>query len=126
MTPLVRMVEQRHRTDCGVSALAMLLGVSYEDALIALGGEKPTILERGVWLPEMQRAAARMGVTLKRRDTWSHEDDGIVRVANRYRAHVLLLRRGFFWDTDLTVWEPETYQKATRFKVKAILVREDS
>jgi hypothetical protein len=117
--PLVRMVAQRHPADCGVSALAMLLGVSYEDALIALGGEVPTILRRGVWYPELRKAAKHFGATLVRKPKWDAEsDEGIVRVTHRRKgwAHVVLLRGGLFWDTDLSVWEPDDYLKAKAAK----------
>jgi hypothetical protein len=126
VTPLVRMVVQRHPADCGVAALAMFLGVSYEDALLAIGSDKPTVLKRGVWVTNLTRAAAVLGATLKRKDTWDAEaDDGIMWVTSRNWAHVVLLRNGLVWDTDLCCWEPEDYLKAKRAKVRAILVRED-
>ena len=125
--PLVSMVPQRHQADCGVAILAMFLGVTYEDALLALGGEVPRVLRRGVWLPEVQRAAAKLGVPLKlKRRVDPLEDDGIVRVQFTRNAHVVLLRNGLIWDTTLDVWEPEDYQRAKRVRFGSILVREDA
>jgi hypothetical protein len=124
--PVVQMVEQRHDTDCGVAVLAMMLTVSYEEALMAIGPEKPTVLIKGVWMPELTRAAQALGTTLRHRDSWDYaNDDGIVRVSNKTWAHVVLLRGGLFWNTDRTVWRPDDYLKAKRVKARSILVRED-
>lgn len=126
MTPRLRMVAQRHDADCGVAALAMLLGVSYEDALIALGGEVPKILKRGVWFTEMQRAAQTLGATLKLKRRWhADEDDGIAQVKfPKGNHHVVVVRDGLIFDTDLTVWEPDDYFKATKTVPGALLIRE--
>jgi hypothetical protein len=123
--PLVSLVPQRHMADCGVAVLAMFLAITYEDALLALGGEVPSILRRGVWMPELQRAASRLGVTLRlRRRFDASEDDGIVRVQFKNCAHVVLLRNGLIFDTTFEVWEPEDYRKAKRVRFGSILVRD--
>jgi hypothetical protein len=113
--------------DCGVAVLAMFLGVTYEDALLALGGDVPRVLRRGVWMPEVQRAAGKLGVPLRmKRRADVAEDDGIVRVQFKRNAHVVLLRNGLIWDTTLEVWEPDDYQRAKRVRLGSILVREDA
>jgi hypothetical protein len=125
--PLVSLVPQRHMADCGVAVLAMFLGVTYEDALLALGGDVPRVLRRGVWMPEVQRAAGKLGVPLRmKRRADVAEDDGIVRVQFKRNAHVVLLRNGLIWDTTLEVWEPDDYQRAKRVRLGSILVREDA
>jgi hypothetical protein len=125
--PLVSLVPQRHPADCGVAVLAMFLGVTYEDALLALGGVVPRVLRRGVWMPEVQRAAGKLGVPLRmKRRADVAEDDGIVRVQFKNNAHVVLLRNGLIWDTTLEVWEPDDYQRAKRVRLGSILVREDA
>lgn len=128
MTPLVRLVAQRHASDCGVSALAMLLGVSYEEALLALGGEVPRILRRGVWATEIQRAAAKLGATLRVRRTWDAEaDEGILWVSFRKGGqHVVLLRESLVFDTDLSVWAVDDYLRAKKAIAKSLIVREDA
>jgi hypothetical protein len=123
--PLVSMVPQRHQADCGVAALAMFLCITYEDALLALGGVVPTVLRRGVFLPEVQKASARLGVPLKlKRTVDTAEDEGIVRVQFKNNAHVVLLRNGLVWDTTFEVWEPDEYLKSKRVRFGSILVRE--
>jgi hypothetical protein len=123
--PLVSLVPQRHQADCGVAVLAMFLAISYEDALLALGGEVPSILRRGVWMPELQRAAHRLGVPLRlRRRFDATEDEGIVRVQFKDCAHVVLLRSGLIFDTTFDVWDPDDYRKAKRVRFGSILVRD--
>jgi hypothetical protein len=123
--PLVSMIPQRHQADCSVAVLAMFLGITYEDALLALGGEVPKILRCGVYMPQLQRAAGKMGVTLKLKRRWdASEDDGILRIQFKKRAHVVLLRNGLIFDTAFDVWEPDDYAKASRGRYGAILVRE--
>ena len=126
--PLVAMVAQRHRADCGAAVLAMLLHVSYEEALLALGESVPTMLRDGVWCTELTKAAARFGVTLKRKAVWDVEaDEGIVRVSfKRGEGHVVLLRAGLIFDTDFTVWECDDWLKAKRAKAGALLARVDA
>lgn len=129
MTPLVQMVAQRHPADCGAACLAMLLGISYEDALIHLCGEVPRILTRGVWFTELQRAAARMGVTLKIRHRWDlevHEGIAQIKFKDNGSAHVVVVREGLFFDTDYSVWDPQDYFKAKKALKGSLLVREDA
>jgi len=125
--PLVSMIPQRHIGDCGVAALAMLLGVTYEDALLSLGSEVPTVLRRGVWFTELQRAAARLGVTLKQKRRYDLElDEGILQIIYKPKVeHVVVLREGLLFDTDFSVWRPEDFLRRKRAKAGALLVRED-
>jgi hypothetical protein len=126
--PLVSMIPQRHIADCGCATLAMLLGISYEDALLALGGEAPKILRGGVWLTQLQRAAAKLGSPLKIKRRWDAEfDEGIVQI--RFKSgtgyHVVLLRAGLFFDTQFEVWHPDDYLRQRRAVTGPLLVRED-
>ena len=125
--PLISMIPQRHVGDCGVAALGMLLGVSYEDALLALGGEVPTILRRGVWLVELQRAAARLGHPLKLKRRYDVElSEGILQIIFKPDdQHVVVLREGLIFDSDFCVWRPEDYQQAKKARFGSLLVRED-
>lgn len=124
--PLVSMIPQRHEADCGVPILAMFLGISYEDALLAIGQDAPKVLRSGLWTKEMQRASAKLGVPLKIKRTWDVEDaDGIaqIRLAGKFN-HYLLVRAGLLFNTDFNVWEPDDYLKARRATFGVLLVRE--
>jgi ABC-type bacteriocin/lantibiotic exporter with double-glycine peptidase domain len=125
--PIVSMTPQRHRADCGCACLAMLLGISYEDALLALGGEAPKILRDGIWLTELQRGALRLGVPLKVKRRWDVEaDEGIAQIRTRADAHhVVVLRAGLFFDTDFSIWYPDDYLRAKKAKTGPLLVRGD-
>lgn len=122
--PLVVMVPQRHQTDCGAAALAMFLSVSYEEVLLALG-DGP--LKGGVWFSQLIRAAQTFGVTLRRKPKWDPEtEEGLAQIRLRHGPHhVLLLRAGLFFETDLTVWEPDELLRARRGRLGSLLVRED-
>jgi hypothetical protein len=125
--PLVSMLPQRHATDCTTAVLAMYLGISYEEALLAITKEAPHILKRGAWFTEIQRAARRIGVRLALKRRWNADfDEGIVHVKFRSGSnHVVLLRAGLFFETDFDVWVPADYLKAKKAKTGSLLVRED-
>ena len=57
--PIIKVIPQRHYADCGVACLAMLTGVSYENALVAVAQTQPDVCIKGVWLKDL-RAAARL------------------------------------------------------------------
>lgn len=127
MKPLVSLVAQRHPGDCGVACLAMFLSVSYEDALIALGGEAPKVLRSGVLWSELKRAAAHFGVPMRLKRKWTLEDDGILQVRFKKGYHVVVLRRGLVFDTDNRVWDFATYSAAPpKAPFGPLLVREDA
>jgi ABC-type bacteriocin/lantibiotic exporter with double-glycine peptidase domain len=125
--PLVEMIPQRHEADCGVTVLAMFLGISYEDALLAVGQDAPQVLRAGLWLKELQRASAKLGVPLKVKRRWDAEDaDGIaqIRLPGRFN-HFVLARGGLVFNTNFSVWEWDDYLKARRATPGVLLVRED-
>jgi hypothetical protein len=125
--PLVRMVAQRHEADCAVACLGMFLGVSYEDALIALGGEVPSILRKGALWSEMRRAAAKLGVPLVLKRKWGLADEGILCVKYKKGHHVVVLRQGLIFDTDYRVWAlGDFYAAPPKAPFGSLLVREDS
>lgn len=126
--PILRVVTQRHSHDCGVAVLAMLFGVTYEDALIALSWEIPTVLTSGVYTKHLKQAAKNLGSTLKvRRRFEMDEGTGILCVSSQKwkTDHLVLLKDGLLFDTDGTVWDVDVYMKAHHAKTGALLVRED-
>lgn len=125
--PILRVIPQRHSSDCGVSVLAMLLGVTYEEALLAVGFEQPSVLTSGVYAKHLTQAAKTLGVTLRVRRRFDLEDDtGILGVnsAKWTSAHVVILREGLIVDTDGTLWAPDVYQRVHGAKFGPLLVRE--
>lgn len=111
MPALVRLVTQRHEADCTVAALAMLLSVSYEEALLVMND--PRVLAEGAYLTQIVAAADAFGVRLRKLTRWTADThDGIARVnyrKDRDQPHVVVVRRGLLFDTDGTVWVPSEY-----------------
>ena len=122
--PILRVVQQRHPADCCVAALSMLLGVSYEDALLAVGEVNPAVLTRGLYLRELEQGAKRLGVTLKRKRRYDLDaDEGILNVVGKSMDHVVVLKHGLFFDTDASVWEPDVFLLNKKVKARTLLVR---
>lgn len=121
------MVAQRHAADCTVACLAMFLKVSYEDALIALGGEAPSVLRAGAMWSQMRRAAESLGVRLVLKRRWNLQDEGILRVKYKKDEHVVVLRKGLIFDTDYRVWTfSDFYAAPPKAPFGALLVREEA
>ncbi len=121
-TPFLKVVMQRHSTDCSAACLAMLLGVSYEKALLALRQDR--ILTHGVMVRHVLQAAKRLGKPLKFRRKFDLENDtGILGVRSDKwpTEHLVVLKDGFIVDTDATVWEADVYISAYSAKAISLL-----
>ena len=125
--PILRVVTQRHSMDCGVACLAMLLGVSYENALVAIAQDAPNVCAVGIWTTELRRAAKRLGFTLKAKRRIDLETDtGILNLSSaKWQSdHVVILREGLIVETDGTLWEPEIFLRHHQAKTGMLLVAE--
>jgi ABC-type bacteriocin/lantibiotic exporter with double-glycine peptidase domain len=125
--PILRVVVQRHTMDCGVACLAMICGVSYENALVAIAQDQPNVCSVGIWFTELRRAAKRLGFKLKaKRRVDLAEDTGILNLSSsKWRSdHVVVLREGLIVETDGTLWEPDVFLRHHEAKVGTILVAE--
>ena len=123
MPPIARLVQQRHDADCTVAALAMLLSISYEEALLVMN--EPRVLADGAWLTQIIVAAGFLGTTLRRRTKWdATRHEGIARVNHRkksMRPHVVVIRRGVLFDTDYSIWTPDAYLEEHRASFGTLL-----
>ncbi len=132
--PFVELVIQRGKGDCGIAALAMLLGRPYEDvfaAAITRTCQKPH--HSGMLTRQIQAAAARLGIVLILRRSWDLESSaGLLTVEqtepkpDEFTQHLVLLKFGLIFDTDGTVWEPETFFEQQKFRPVSLLVEEDA
>ena len=129
--PFVTLVIQRQHGDCGLAALAMLLGLSYEDVLAAaVTRRRPKPHVGGMYTREVTFLARRLGTPLAFTRTWDLETDcGLLTVektkitaADTFTQHLVLLKFGLVFDTDGTVWEPETYFAQHDFRPVSLLV----
>lgn len=121
-TPFLQVVMQRHQTDCSCACLAMLLGVSYEEALLAL--RTPHVVTRGVMVRQVLAAARRLGQPLRFCRTFDLDTDtGIlgVRSAKWPQEHLVILREGSIVDTDATLWEADVFLSAYDAKAISLL-----
>lgn len=131
--PFVNLQIQRGRGDCGIAALAMLLGRSYEDVFAAAVTRKyRNPHESGMYSAQIVKAAKRLGTTLTLRRTWDLESscglltvDKINKQPDDYPQHLVLLKFGLIFDTDGTVWEPELYFEQNGFRPVSIFVEEE-
>jgi len=127
--PIIRVIPQRYGGDCGVACLAMLLGVSYENALVAAAQVAPNVCITGIWIKHMQTAALLLGYKLRRHRRFDIETDTGILVTNtkrpkQYPVHVVVLREGLVIETDGCLWEAELYMKQHQATAGPLLVAE--
>lgn len=125
--PILRMVLQRHPRDCGVAVLAMLCGVSYEEALVAVSAEAPMVLTHGLTTQQLVGAARRLGYRLRRTKRYDVETDtGALCVQNpRWPTdHLVVLAEDRIIETDGLLWEPDTFFKHYHAKPGVLFVAE--
>lgn len=121
-TPFLCVVPQRHKTDCSVACLAMLLGVSYEEALLAM--RVPQVLTRGVQMSHVRCAATRLGHHLRFQRQYDLDTDtGIlgVRSPKWPNEHLVVLKDGLIFDTDASVWDWDVYLKIYKATALSLL-----
>jgi hypothetical protein len=103
---MVRLVPQSgFHPDCAVSAVAMLCGVMYQDALASFADPRDVMLN-GVSWPMVQAAAKRLGfrtrLRLRRYDLT--EDTGILNVIRPKDEHLTFLWEGRIVDGNGELW----------------------
>ena len=122
MLPYVELVLQQSPADCGIAALAMLLGRKYADVFAAaITKSDPDPHNLGMSIAAIKATAKRLGTTLRLSTHWDLETScGILKMKylkkrKGARYHVLLLKFGLLFDTDGTVWEPDVYFSTFHF-----------
>lgn len=103
---VLRFVEGREQADCAIAALAMFLGMTYEDVLRAvtkLG--VPQAGKVGLTTHEIRRVAAACGTPLRLRRKIEEDDYGILLL----RDHAMVLRAGLVFDPVGAVWDFDDY-----------------
>lgn len=110
--------------DCAIAALAMYTGRAYAEVAAQAVGVAPRAFVRGMWCTEIQRAAKRLGVTLKQARQFNlDEDTGILCVDMvDGNAHAVVLFRGVIVNSlDGQVWDPEAYCIETQATPRVLL-----
>jgi hypothetical protein len=121
MKPVFHIVLQKTDWDCGIAALASLIGQQYAEVLRVAASKYP--VERGLFSQEIINVAEAFDVELKRRMRKIDLEDhtGILGVKFPHHVnttHAVLLANGMVFDPDEdgTIWDAETYiavKKAT-------------
>lgn len=127
-TPVVRIVQQQSTGDCVIATLAMYFGLKYEDvlAVAVLQLQNKRVHKVGMYDCEILAIAEQLKQPLAKRRKFDIDTACGIMVLNRKkvpRAHVVFLKNGLVFDTDGTVWEPDTYFTHTHFKPTAIFAR---
>jgi ABC-type bacteriocin/lantibiotic exporter with double-glycine peptidase domain len=124
---------QRHDWDCGVAALAMLLGLPYGDVAAAAralyGTTMPT--RRGLGIYHLEEMAAALGRTLRRvykRPGYLTGATGILGMNGGsmcWAGHWVVLKAGVIVDPDGgDVWSVDDYLAETKSRPATLLVEE--
>lgn len=134
LAPYFHMVTQRGRGDCTVCCLAMLLGITYEDALEAMS-HVATHPHHGMYVSDIQRAAAVLNRPLKIRRKFNPETaSGILSIARTRRLsrvwardHAVILREGIIADPadGMIYLDYETFITDTGAKVGSLLMEDE-
>lgn len=127
--PFVTLALQHTKGDCCIAALSMLTGIPYEDVLVKAVTKKYPRPHKGMYSSrQICDTARRLGTSLVLRRTWDLETscglltvERIEKKPEFFDQHVVLLKFGLVFDTDGTVWEPETYFLKEGFKPVSLL-----
>ena len=114
---------QRHTMDCAVACLAMLAGVSYEEALLAARCDP---IRSGMETKQILATAKRLGMPLRFRRRFDLEaDTGLlgVRSGKWPSDHLVVLKDGLVVDTDATIWDADVFLAAYAAKALSLLMR---
>lgn len=122
-----KLVPGRERNDCAVCALAMYLGVSYEDVLREVAvRDRPWQGRQGLRLHEIERVARALGTPLRRLRKYDLTTAyGLLSLPK----HLVLVRSGLVIDAEpggASLWELDDYLHTYNIRPGVLLVaRED-
>lgn len=125
--PYLQVCLQRHPMDCAVATMAMLLGRSYEEVLVAFSHN---VIAQGASIRQIQLVGRKLGHALRwRRGPLDLETDtGILVVSGaKWKAdHLVILKEGLIIDTDATIWEPDVFMGVYEARPLSILTTEEN
>jgi hypothetical protein len=123
--PLLRLTPQREDNDCACAAMATYFGLSYEDVLRAVTLIDGRRGKGGLYLPQIQAIARGFGKTLRAHRKFNiEEDEGLLRVLVAGDAHIVVLKRGLIFDSNLAVWEADLYLVSRKATATTLLTLE--
>lgn len=125
--PIIKAIYQRYDADCGVACLAMVCGVTYENALVAVAQHNPDVCMLGCWQEHLVAAAQILGFTLKPKRRFDLETDtGILNVTipTMKSDHLVVLWEGRIIDTDAGLYMQDVYFSVNKSKATTLFVAE--
>jgi ABC-type bacteriocin/lantibiotic exporter with double-glycine peptidase domain len=125
--PIIKAIYQRYGMDCGVACLAMICGVTYETALVAVARKQPDVCAAGVWSKHLVAGADHLGFTLRKRQRFDLDaDTGILNVSSPAwrNDHLVVLWEGRIIDTDAGFYMQDVYFSINNAKATALFVAE--
>lgn len=114
-SPILKIELQRTPMDCGIAVLAMLLGHSYEEVLMAAGACAPTLLTTGMYWKQLRTVAKKLGFTSKLTSKIDLEEDaGALNISSErwHNDHLVVLKQGLIVDTDGSLWDVDVFMSA--------------
>lgn len=120
--------------DCVVAALELACGVSYEEALQAALAVSPDILQVGMWIKDIPKAAQRLGHRVRAIRAGRFEIDEETGILHVYQGHRPLRETShvvYLWDGRVIepkfdrrqLWRhPEQFLKHYGYRAGALLV----
>lgn len=129
----VKVIAQQHRWDCGVAALAMLLGLPYGDVAAVTralyGSTYPT--KRGLGIYHLEAIAQALGRSLRRvyrRKDYLAGQTGVLGVNGgemNWAGHWVVVKAGAIVDPDgAEVWDALDYLRRYKARPATLLVEE--
>lgn len=115
--------------DCAVACLAMICGVSYEQALMAF---RHNVYSAGATIAQIRQAARAIGPGFNL--SWSRKVDdlseatGILCVSSAKwpNDHLVIIKEDQIIDTDATLWDADVFMAAYEARPISILrIKED-
>ncbi len=125
-TPFLQIIPQRHGSDCSVACLAMLLGTSYEEALMAF---RHNVIVQGATTRQILRAASRLGKPMRwARKVDLENDTGLLALESKKwpRQHLVVLKDELIFDSDASVWDADVYLHAYEAITLSIIKMDDA
>lgn len=120
---LIRVLSQVTQADCGITALAMLLGRSYEEVSKVALVQCKRPHRSGLWEAELLRIARKLGVTL-RRAPFDEDGTGLLSLRKKSgEGHWAVLFQGVVINpSDAIAYDLSTYLHMHKYEVRRFLV----
>lgn len=113
--------------DCGIVALQLACGLTYETVLAAALKVAPKALEKGISMTNLQRTAKALGYTGRWRRKYDiSADTGLLYIETKRLGHVVYLWGGRVIEPrDQSMWrQPADYLVSEKAKAGSLLVLE--